>query len=82
MLRKRVSDSVVDEAMDLLDVSRTSATVTTIPGLYYMILGGTEGGDISTSGTKRLATGETTVLPKPDLGATTKAFYRISVSEK
>ena len=82
MLRKQVSDSVVDEAMDLLDVSRAAATVTTIPGLYYMILGGTEVGDISTSGTKRLATGETTVLRKPDLGATIKAFYRISVSEK
>lgn len=82
MLREQVSDSVESEAADLVDMSRTFATVTTIPGLYYMILGGTEVGDISTSGTKRLATGETTVLQKPDLGATTKAFYRISVSEK
>ena len=82
MLRKQVSDSVEDEAADLVDVSQTSATVKTIPGLYYMILGGTEVGDISTSGTRTLATGGTTVLPKPNLGVTTKAFYRISVSEK
>ena len=82
MLREQVSDSVESKAADLVDVSRTSATVTTIPGLYYMILGGTEVGDISTSGTKTLATGGTTVLPKPNLGVTTKAFYRISVSEK
>lgn len=68
------------EVTDILDTEKTDATVEAIPGLYYAIVGGTEVDSITTAGTAVQATDTTVTLTKPNLGTTTKAFYKVKIS--
>ena len=74
--------TTADVAKDLVDATAAAATVTTTPGFYYYVVGGTEVGTIATKGERKLATTGSTELQKPDLGTTTKAFYKIGVDYK
>ena len=79
-LQTQVNNDV--KAAALVDAKTTEVAVTTTPGFYYTVMGGTEVGAITTAGTKTLATTTSTTLPKPDLGTTTKAFYKVKVEVK
>ena len=74
--------TTADVAKDFVDATAGAATVTTTPGFYYYVVGGTEVGTIATKGERKLATTGSTELQKPALGTTTKAFYKIGVDYK
>ena len=56
--------------------------LTTVPGFYYWIEGGVEVGAIKTNGQAVIGDGSTVKLTKPELGTTTKAFYKLAVGVK
>jgi len=58
------------------------SAIVTIPGLYYTYVGGTDVTGITTAGAKTLATTTETTVPKPELGATDKAFYQLKIEVK
>ena len=70
-----LAKAAVDAAADA--VAGGEATVTTKPGLYYVVEAGTEPDGIAPASCT-LATSESTALPVPNKGA--KGFYKIRVS--
>ncbi len=70
-----LAKAAVDAAADA--VNGGEATVTTKPGLYYVVEAGTELNGIEPASCT-LATSESTTLPVPNKGA--KGFYKIRVS--
>ena len=70
-----LAQAAVEAAADAVEGG--TATVTTTPGLYYVVEAGSELNAIAPESCT-LATGETTNLPVPNKG--TKGFYKISVS--
>lgn len=81
-LQTQVNGDVATVAEALVNATATEVAVTTTPGFYYTVMGGTDVSAITTAGTKTLATTTSTTLPKPTLDATTKAFYQIKVEVK
>ena len=70
-----------EAAAAISNISAANATIATTPGLYYSIIGDTDvAGQYATAGTEQMATSATTELAKPNLGTTTKAFYKVKVS--
>ena len=66
-------------AAALTDATADEVTIKTVAGFYYWIEGGVEVGTIKTPGLAEIGDGSTITLGKPELEATTKAFYKLAV---